>query len=790
MPPPRPPPGPRGARGATGARGAAPPGLARGATKARGARGPPPGLAKPTAPSLPARGARPARAKPARGGARGGAARGGPKKTPPAATQTPPQPPPGVKKPVVAVKKAVIKKVVKKSAPSLKHAESAPVLKKTSVKRPLVRKEPEESELQIKNKSRQIREEIDDVKDLVRKQKKDSENESKVEAMQTKIQETEAKIRALEGIASPDYKERLAIVIKYAKGGAELKSLETDMKAADASMEKMIKQQTTANALVKNANAKVAAHRQASTHIPDAHNLNKLRNVLDAYQTEKQNFVRASEAGEMSSKVTVSMQRLIRKCDQLNAKEDQLSAELVGLEQDFSKVMGEAWQQTALHKFKIEVGVVKDLGSGKDGNLLDMEEEHGKILLEQRSNIKKQILQRLNSETEVFATLATGHNARTVYLSNSTEAEYAEVAKTNRKRLGVVTRKYRAGKQCEKQVLHEFEKLKVGYMAGRHLDLTKEQKLQRRVDRRRKLLDDHLDNIKATQDRIVASVEADWAPLVEREEKRGSSVVNAANSIRVNRDAKIRIEVTNSIEANYKPTLVELMTNIETLSVQGDRFGEEADAVEANLRAVMKEQQQVDIELLELKIMMQLDADKKVPKIIQKYQRQLRRLWKAGAVPMSQVEMFLEKLVDHADPTEVLMGLYESHIREAMLDVVPEQRDSMVPEQRDSMIPEQRDSMVPQEKEEVKISYMASEDVNRNLPSSTSLVLASPAKDDDSTISDYGGRSTDYSRPWAQSSKTDPGATTKERIVQKYEDELNAEFNNQQKSNELIKFIE
>ena len=96
------------------------------------------------------------------------------------------------------------------------------------------------------------------------------------------------------------------------------------------------------------------------------------------------------------------------------------------------------------------------------------------------------------------------------------------------------------------------------------------------------------------------------------------------------------------------------MTNIETLSVQGDRFGEEADAVEANLRAVMKEQQQVDIELLELKIMMQLDADKKSRSIRSQNQAAGRRCTntkKTAAlllqIPFSHVFIQMERVGCH-----------------------------------------------------------------------------------------------------------------------------------------------
>ena len=687
---PRPPPGLGKSTAATRAK---PPARGARAPPRKGSRGPPPGLARPARPRP---SARPAAKKPAagRGSLLGSITAAGGKTKATSKTKATPT---AKTTPSAATKATPTTKTTPKAAASKKQVSSLPppipptkvksmkskptpaatktlAVKKTSsvkqLRKPTVeRKKPEENELAIKQKNRKIREQIDDAKDLIRKEKKDAENASKVKAMQTKIQEIEAKIKQLEPISSLDLNERLAVVVEHVKGGTELKDLSEKTKEADAQLADMAKQRSTANTLVKESSAKLTAQRNNSSGVTGSSRKDvvELREQLEAYQSRKHEFVNASKVGLMSSGVILQMQRLIRQCDNLNEKEDKLSAELVTVEKNTSKAMGEAWQQTAVHKFKLDVGMIPP-ADGKEAKLLEMEEEHGNSMLEDRDAVKARIIARLNSEQVIFDTLAASHDQQLEFLETSEtseEQEYTDRVKAVRRHLGQINHKYRAGKQYEKQVLHEFEKLKVAYLAGYHQDITEEQKLQRKADRRRKLLDDHLDNIKAAQDRIVSSVEEDWAQLIEREEKRGEADLAAKRKTRVSSAAKLRIDIANKIESTYKPTVVELITNNEALGVQADALKETADEVEQALRACMTEQKEVDTELALLRRMME-DGPSNNPEELQKNQRKLRNLWKQGAVPMSQVEIFLSQLADHADPTEMLMTLYEHYLQKVV----------------------------------------------------------------------------------------------------------------------------
>ena len=528
-----------------------------------------------------------------------------------------------------------------------------------------MKKRSEESEFQIKQKSKKVREQIDDIKDSIRKEKKDHEKESQVKEIQEKIRLAEERIKLLSPISSALKEDRFAVVIAHVKGGDELKAMVEQTKEADILMEKMAKQQATAHALVKASSSiltqKRSSSSSSSSRAPggaDANDVEKLRTALALYQSAKRQFVEASQSGKLSSSIIMQMKRLISRCDDLNETEDQLSAKFVALEQETSKAMGEAWAQTAVHKFKLDVGIIPP-SNGKEAKLLDMEEEVGQTMLEEREACQQRLVERLHSEAHVFHTLAAGHQERTAALQRGTKHTLTDQTKQLQRELGTCNRQYRAGKECEKQVLHEFEKLKVGYLAGYHQDKTKELKLQRKVDRRQKLLEAHLQNIQTSQDKIVTSVEEDWAILVEREEVRGDAVLASTRESRVTTTAQLRVDTVNHIESAYKPAIVELMTNIKVLAVRDTELEQKTSAVENELRTTMEEQNEIDQEFFKLKLLMARGST--TSDQLEKYQRQLRLLWRQGAVPMATVESFLDQLSENTEPNDTMLGMYESY---------------------------------------------------------------------------------------------------------------------------------
>ena len=549
-----------------------------------------------------------------------------------------------------------------------------------------MKKPPAESEFQLKQKIRKIREQTDDVKASIRQEKKEQQvirddvtaNKPKVLAIQEKIRAMEEKIKQLEPISSPDMTERLDCVVNHVKGGAELKDLADKTKESDKMLETLATRQETANALVNESSSRLSAKRAAPTtdsarfgDKTKVRSLNELKESLAKYQDAKRLFVNTSQAGQLSDRVASQMQRLIQQCDEQNEKEDHLSAELVRLEQATSKAMGLAWQQTAVHKFKLECGVIPP-SNGKEATLLEMEEEVGNTMLEQRESSKQRIRARLESERDVFNTLATGHTSRRTLLAASDEREFVDQQERLSNELNLANKRYKGGKKYEREVLHEFEKLKVGYLAGYHKDMTQEEKLQRKVDRRKQLLEDHLENIKQSQDRIVNSVEEDWATLIEREDVRSDALMASKRESRVTTTARLRLDVANQLEESYKPAIIDLMTNIEGLKRSDEDLEQKTSEAEVELRSVMVDQSQVDQELALLQRVM-ADGPAENPVEIRRCQNKLRTLWRQGAIPMSQVEVFLDKLSDYADPqSEMLMAVYESYAQKMQENVTDE----------------------------------------------------------------------------------------------------------------------
>ena len=657
-PPPRGPRGPRGPRAARGARGpraprAVPPPLKK-VKSASAAPRPPPGVARAT-PKAPSGGVRPA-----------------PRPPPGISTPTKKKSPPPTKKnaPSPTKKKATPLKSTAPAKTSSTAPAPAPAPAKTSTPVPR-KKRPVETEQQIKQKNRKLREELDDIKDNIRKEKKDHENEKKLVEMKAKIKKVEERIKLLGPISSSDLHERLNVVIQHIQGGKELTSLADDTKKADETLANMAKQLETANGLTKTSMAKLTKQRQSTDGKKtfNADNAAKLRRTIQSYQSAKQQVASAIQSGKFSSSVVLQMKKLIHSCDDFNENEDQLSAKFVSLQKDTSKAMGEAWQQTAVHKFRLDVGIIPG-SNGKEAKLLAMEDEVGQTMLEEREASQQRMVERLNNDTKIFEQLATKHRERTESL-RSTHGQTAplenDIAQSKRT-LRRCNEAYRAGKQHEKQVLHEFQKLKVGYLAEYHQDVTAELKLHRKTEKRQKLLDEHLMNIQTTQDEIVMGIETDWAPVLEKEEVTGENLLMLAKNSRVGTEAKLRFDTVNQIEASYQPAVVQLMENIKALTIKGEDLNKVCFEVETKLRSKLEDANELDREKdtfrkeqLRITFRSKTAAAFSNDKDIKKCQNQLRLLWQQGAVSMTTVENFLNQLSENTIPTDMLIGLYESY---------------------------------------------------------------------------------------------------------------------------------
>jgi hypothetical protein len=671
MPPPPPPPG-IGRGPPPGIGRGPPPGLTpRGSRGARGVARPPPSLNKgSTVAATPPRGVGPrpplgvdkqkATPRPPPGIV---APRGTPRPSSKPPPRPPPRPPPKPATPARPVK-TVSSKMVTEKTPKVSPSKTKVVtVKKVSTPR----KDPEESEFQIKQKNRKIREQIDEIKSSVRKEKKDHENEKKVMEMKIKIKEVEEKIKSLEPITSSDLQTRLAVVVNHVKGGAELKELADKIKTADETLKTLSKQEATANMLVQNSIKILTAKRQATSiagENEDKNNVDKLRMSIASYQSAKQQFASACQSGKFSSSVILQMKRLIKKCDDLNEMEDKKSAEFVSIEKDTAKALGEAWQQTAVHKFRLDVGILAP-SEGKEAKLLEMEEEVGQTMLEERETCKKKVINRLESDQQIFEHLSANYKKRTEKIQSFTVLnELSNDIKQIQRELGRYKRMYSAGKQLEKKVLHEFEKLKVGYLSEYHQDITNELKLKRKVNRRKKLLDEHLENIQNIQDQLVKSVENDWAPVLEREENTFAKLISLKQEERITTVAQLRVETAERIESFYKPKIIELAKSVEELKKSEEELEKSSDEIELALRSKLEQLNEIEQKLFKVPLMSaDGDANSSNVEDLEKYQQRLRVLWRQGVVPMAVMEKFLSKLSETTEGNDMMLGMYESYNR-------------------------------------------------------------------------------------------------------------------------------